>query len=477
MVQTPSSIALEEDFVPEGSESRSSLHLELHISEPVVLQFLERFDMSAREEKALEALRVGVIAIQSASPTLDTRVVEQKFQEVKLSLDDCIGGFREHLKGQMEEYFKPSSGSVPRTMDVMFGESGKVTQLFNQYFAPSDGRVLRLLESQIGPQSQFAKSLDPENRQSVVARIEELVKKQLEEESKAILQEFSLDAEESALSRLQSRITQEIEGLKVSQSKFFAEVKTGLGVKEAKAAEAEKGTEKGREFEVALYERIAEMGRLLEDSTNNVRAIVGSLPRSKKGDYVITLGDTSGAPGQKIVIEAKTEKDIKLNEGIEELKGAKQNREAASGILAFAKGCEPPEIGDFLRIGQDFFVTVDEEALKRGEPLLFLEAAYKITRATMVTISRLEEKQEIDLASVRSEIESLNKLAEKISDISTKANTVKNNGEAIKRIADDLQGEFESRLKIVVGLLDRGRGESKLNGGSANTYQPDVLPF
>ena len=438
-------------------EDQGPIRLELEVHDPNVIKYLVSFDSSEREAKALEALRVGVIAIQSASPTLDTKVVEQKFQEVKASIDDCIDGFREHLKGQMEEYFKPSAGSVPRSMDMFFGESGKVTQLFNQYFAPTDGKILRLLVDQVGPQSQFAKSLDPENKLSVVARIEELVKVQLEKESEAILQEFSLDAEESALSRLQFRITQEIEGLKVSQNKFFAEVKAGLGVKEAKAAEAEKGTEKGREFEVKLYKRIAEMGRLLEDSTNNVRAIVGSVPRSKKGDYVIALGDTSGAPGQKIVVEAKNEKDFKINDAIEELKGAKQNREAGCGILAFAKGCEPPEIGDFRLIGRDFFITVDEEALERGEPLLFLEAAYKIARATMVTISRLEEKQEIDFASIRREIESLSKLAEKISEISTKATTVMNSGELIKKAASELKLELESRLKTLGGLLDRGQ--------------------
>jgi hypothetical protein len=48
----------------------SALLLSLEVREPVVLAFLHRYEEAARSSKALEALKVGVIAIQSAGPSL-----------------------------------------------------------------------------------------------------------------------------------------------------------------------------------------------------------------------------------------------------------------------------------------------------------------------------------------------------------------------------------------------------------------------
>jgi hypothetical protein len=69
----------------------SSLDLTLVITDPNVLGYLAAFDDEEKQcVKALEALKVGVIAIRSASPTLDTQVVREQFSELE-------GKMREHL--------------------------------------------------------------------------------------------------------------------------------------------------------------------------------------------------------------------------------------------------------------------------------------------------------------------------------------------------------------------------------------------
>src|SRR6058998_1982748 len=121
---------------PQGSTDKSleTLRLELEVQEPTVIKYLESFDKDLREAKALEALRVGVIAIQSASPTLDTKVVEEKFRQVERSINNCITAFQDDTKRKLEEYFKADSGSLPRSLETLFGKSGTVTNLLNQYF-------------------------------------------------------------------------------------------------------------------------------------------------------------------------------------------------------------------------------------------------------------------------------------------------------------------------------------------------------
>ena len=70
---------------PTQSPSRGtpSIEVSLVIQEPNVVGYLNQFESEEQRNKLLEALKVGVIAIQSASPTLDTQVVQEKFGEVE----------------------------------------------------------------------------------------------------------------------------------------------------------------------------------------------------------------------------------------------------------------------------------------------------------------------------------------------------------------------------------------------------------
>jgi len=51
------------------------------------------------------------------------------------------------------------------------------------------------------------------------------------------------------------------------------------------------------------------------------------------------------------------------------------NRKAAVGIYAWRRGTEPTEVGDFRRIGDDFYVTVDADDLRAERQLLYFDAA------------------------------------------------------------------------------------------------------
>jgi len=55
-------------------------------------------------------------------------------------------------------------------------------------------------------------------------------------------------------------------------------------------------------FEEDQYAAVAEMGRQFGDESVLVRGTPG-IHRCKTGDHLITLGETTGAPGLRIVIE------------------------------------------------------------------------------------------------------------------------------------------------------------------------------
>ncbi len=436
-------------------EARDGLRLELKVQDPIVAQYLADFEEPERSEKALEALKVGVIAIRSASPALDTRIVEEKFAEVEKKIVECVGGFDRDVRERLEKYFREGSGAMPRSLEDFLGRDGKLSQLFARYFGPDDSRVLRLLEEQLGSSSFFARSLDPGNKESVISRIEEAVQKHLEEKTSALVKEFSLDIEGSALVRLKEALSKEVREIARENSRIFEEMKERFGAKTAQEIEAEKGTEKGRRFEETLYDRLAELGRQLEDETEAVGEKTGALTRSKVGDYVITLGPTSGAPGKRLVVEAKKRHGVKIQDAVDEIRKAKENREAECGIFVFEKGYEPAEVGDFRRMGGDFYVTVDKESLESGRSLLFFEAAYKIARVLLVTSLRQAESHEVDLHSVRSELDAVTENVERMSEMLKKVQTIKRNSEIIEKMVTDLKENLEGGIDRILGILNR----------------------
>ena len=156
---------------------------------------------------------------------------------------------------------------------------------------------------------------------------------------------------------------------------------------------------------------------------------------------------------KKIVIEVKKEQGYKLKDALEELKEARENRDSVAGIFAFAKGYGPAEVGDFHRIGNDFFVTVDEDALEKNQPLVFLESAYKIARTLVVTGVRKEAEKELDIERIRGELDMVTEQLKKFSEMATKVKTIRTNADFIETTLNDVKTTVEQRIADIMKLL------------------------
>lgn len=423
----------------------SSLDLNLIVSDRNVVAYLSQFpDEETQTEKAIEALKVGVIAIQSASPTLDTTVVQSQFTEMETRMRKSVSDFQRSVKKDLQKYFEDNEGVVPRSIEGVFGQEGSMTRTFDKFFDPNDGRLSRLMQVHIGPESSFGKTVDPQNKQGIITLIEARVRELVEAKLDEVLQQFSLDEDGSAMCRLQ-----------VMLSDFFGRLNASLGIKTATSEEAQRGHVKGMEFEKDLYDVFAEIGWSIGDETELVRGIVGSISRCKKGDYVATLGETSGGPGLKLVVEVK-DQPLKLKDAMDELQEAKKNREAQCGIFVFSRGTEPAEVGDFRRIGEDFYVTVDKDDLKADKLPIFLDAAYRIARALIIVAVRKQAVEEVDLHKVEDQVNSLATCSDRLVEMATKARTIQNNGKFIEDCAAALKEDLDNRVEQVLDLLRRG---------------------
>ncbi len=429
------------------------LSVTLTLQDHDVVKYLSKYEGKRREEKALEALKIGVVAILSASPSLDTKIVEEKFNELDSKLREYAESFKKELGDDLRKYFEKEKGDIPATLNSFFGERGLLAEALKDYFDKKTGRISLLLQEELGPGSSFFKSLDPENKESVISRIEALVSQKLSETAQGVIGQFSLDKDDSGMSRIKKLIEDKVGEIKSTNEDFFSELRQHLNIQKAVADEAEKGTQKGRDFETALYERVAILGQQLQDVTENVTGVIGEIPRSKVGDYIVILGETSGAPGRRIVIEAKMGQSYRMKDAMTELQEAKENRKADCGIFVFAKGYEPIEMGDFKIDGNDFYCAVDEATLIGGGALLFFESAYKISRVQIVTRARKELSGGVNLIKIRDNVAFMIKQTELMAELITKAKTIKNHGESIEDTLKSIKENLDLQLQATLELL------------------------
>jgi hypothetical protein len=430
----------------ESSERPGELTVTVEITDDTVMDYLLKFDEQDRSSRAAEALKVGVIAIQSASPSLDTRVVEEKFRLVEKELRENVESFRKDLQDRLQEYFMTEGGKVPLFIERHFGDDGKVSRILDSYFSVEKGRLVNILEGKVGPDSYLGRQMDPSNREGILSKIEKTVEEIVRENSREILSSFSLDEEDSSISRLKRSIREEIEKLQKMTGEHYSEIRELLGIEKGKTLEAVRGTGKGLDFENALYEYIAGLCLQMDDESENVSGSKGLVAYEKVGDYVARMGETSRSPGSVIVFEAKKAGKYNLKKTLDELDRAKKNRGATTGIFIFAKGYEPVETRDFYRSGSDFIVTVDEEKLARGDNLIFLESAYRIARTLIAAKASEEEKSEIDTGFINAEVENITTAMKNVSDIYTKAGTIRNSADAIEKTLNKFLDKVQDHL-------------------------------
>jgi hypothetical protein len=405
-----------------GNNGVPGLQLELRITDPLILPYLARFTDEERPAQALTALKIGVLCLQQA-PFL-SEVVQEKF-----------AAFEKELGDQFTAYLGERNGALPKSLDRFFGDNGIIAGLLAKHFDPTDGRVAKLIENQVGPNSKFARALDPTNKTGILALIEKMIESKIDQ----LMGEFSLDEKDSAVSRLKEMF-----------AGWMVKIEHRLGLKEGRKEEESRGHVKGLSFQADLYQVVAKLARELDDMPDFVAN--NAVRNGKVGDHLITLGQTSGAPDLKIVVEVK-DREFSLGKARQELANAKENRRAAIGILVWAKGCEPAGVRDFDMIDGDFYCTADKEDLEAGRRLLFLEAAYKVARMTAVLKARKEAGGKFNAAHVQEQIEAVVKEIGSLPRMAKKLGSMKKHVEELEEDLLKMHEKLDSRLNQVLGLL------------------------
>lgn len=184
-----------------------SLELCLTVTDADALRELHRYAEGAdRDQFALTALRIGVMALKQARGEIDGEQIRREGEKLLLALQSRLGEHAQHLHSQMtgtlREYFDPESGRFQERVNRLIRHDGDLERVLQQQIGRQDSELARTLDDHFGSGSSLMKLLDPTESQGLLVAFRATLCDQLDQQKKLVLREFSLDHRDSALARL-----------------------------------------------------------------------------------------------------------------------------------------------------------------------------------------------------------------------------------------------------------------------------------
>ncbi len=233
------------------------------------------------------------------------------------------------------------------------------------------------------------------------------------------------DADGSALARLGASVDAR-----------FQELRDLIMHESGRAAEAERGTAKGGEFEETVELRLRELARGLGAVVERVGREPGALGAdSVVGDFVVTFQG-----GARLVVEAKNVAKLSLagrNGILGELDRAAANRQADFAICVSAQDAYPAEVGHFGVYGSRALVVDGGDGVLLGVAVRWARAVLAAAPASAA---------ELDPGFILERLARLKKLAQRFV---TGRRTLSDVRSSVERVRDDLDAMRCDLLELV----------------------------
>jgi hypothetical protein len=258
--------------------------------------------------------------------------------------------------------------------------------------------------------------------------------------------EFSLDRPDSALSAFKRHLDTSIGEMSRKNVEFQTNIQVTLESLRSRKEEAAKSTRHGLEFEDAAAAIIFEEASRTGDLAERVSQTPGLMRNNKTGDLVVELSPETGAPGAKVVWEAKQSQAYPVARALAEIREARENRGAELGVFLYSKLAAPQGLAPFARHGNDLVVVWDAEDRATD---VYIRAAHSVTRALAVRRARPGVEAGQAMAKMEMAVLALGQAAEEVGKIETWAETVRNSGEKIAQSAGRALAELGSQIEVL----------------------------
>lgn len=255
-----------------------------------------------------------------------------------------------------------------------------------------------------------------------------------------------MNVEHSAIFKMNEGLKQAIKEIEQGQTTLLTEVRELIAKQSGKKEESHKSTTFGKLYEEKVFEhleRICSESSDICEAVGTTRGING-----KQGDVLVTINQDHRAGGIKIIYEAKTDKTYTtLKKCLDEIKGARKNREANYAVIVMPKNAPLANSIDlFERHGNDLLVVWDEE---QPQDDYALKVSLLVLKAIALKELMKESKGDFDYEKCKRDLSSIEENVNNLNDILTLSTTIKNNSEKIISKVEKLERETREKVESI----------------------------
>ena len=410
-------------------------------------------------------LWIDGLVVDDASAVRLAREREQHGEDVsRLVLDAIAIGARvldREQTGANADFVKAEFEKAARELDSAFVERARLVaerldKRIDDAFGPENGHMTKALARHFGDESSVA----------VQNRVKALLGEVGVQMREDLRRQFSSDGDNNPLATFQRMAigamrdnaqtqAQQLKAMDEKLATLREEVVKLRGEKdklEEVAAEAERGTAKGRSYEEEVAAAIDALALPLGDDC----AAVGDVKEStgKIGDVVVSIGACHGPTQGRIVFEAKNSR-LSRPEAVRQLDEARRERNADYAVLVVPSEEKVPARMHALREynGDKLIVAYDAD-----EGPLALQVAYALARARVLMARGGAEG--VDGAAVAdiveravAELEAVRRIRQQLTGAKTQIDKA---SEIVGAMSDRVSGHLEEIADLVHAAEDDG---------------------
>lgn len=190
-----------------------TLPLELTVKDAETIAELCRYEEGEpRDEFALRALRIGVLALKQARGEVDAEEIRREGDRLLSQLQHNLSQHSDIVHQQvttvLKDYFDPQDGRFQERVNRLVQQDGELEQVLRRQIGREDSELCKTLTEHIGEESPLMKTLSPDQSEGLLAALRETFGQQLQSQREEVLKQFSLDNKEGALARFIEELEQ-----------------------------------------------------------------------------------------------------------------------------------------------------------------------------------------------------------------------------------------------------------------------------
>jgi len=381
----------------------------LSLTDPTLAAFLGERPAGDRGPLVERAVRIGLIALQDVGVTVNVDAVRTEFERMVRQAEQVNERAASALEQTLRANFADGDGRLPRTLERFLGDRGALRSMVDELF-------------------------DEKKRDSAIGRIGTMLERYFDGDASKLAVLLDPTRLNSPMHQFRQEIAAGFKGLEERLVAIEAAAA-------ARGAERARSAAKGMDFEDLLAEMLGEIARGAGDLLDRTSLEAGSVLKSKKGDFVLTLDSTvTRGCDARVVIEAK-DRPMSMRAMREELREARENRGAAVAIAVFTPAHAPTGVMPFSLVGGDVYCVIDPDA---PEPAT-LEAAVRLAR--LLALASLAEREvSVDATAIGSALTAIREQLEVVRQLKSQLTSISNATKAVWTGLDAMRAGILARV-------------------------------